>query len=37
MKNLKELAREQKAKENLITITGKDFARLYKEYKEVTK
>ena len=37
MKNLKELAREQRAKDNLIKITGKDFARLYKEYKEVTK
>ena len=37
MKNLKELAKEQKAKDNLIKITGKDFAKLYREYKEVTK
>ena len=35
-KILKELAREQRAKNNLINITGKDFAKLYKEYKEVT-
>lgn len=37
MKNLKELAREQRAKDNLIKITGKDFAKLYREYNKGVK